>query len=297
MSKYNDYIPQALPVYRELYAGDRSNHNYKLCHCNGDLNTWRLPMLTNSFRSSLTVRPFHIKRDHRVGDITAITLKSTDGTVSHSLTGWSNTVNDLNDPVTKDAIVFLQHTFTGIQDGLTDAGLLVPEKFFYLLITDGTDTWYTEVFVAVQPDADNSDYPADCGDECGYIDLNWSNSGCVISETIHSNSPSFGLFLPVNIAQPEYNYTPDQEDNGEGGQTTTFHRLEKRWQFFVRGPEYLADCLAATQMFSSVSVNFPNGDFIACKNVEVGVEWETPCLAKITFKFTGEFLTKTACCG
>jgi len=296
MSKYNDYIPQALPVYRELYAGDRSNQNYNLCQCNSDLTTWQLPLLTNSFRSELKVPPFHIKRDHRVGNITAITLKSTDGTVSHSLTGWSNTLNDLDSPVTKDAVVFFAHTFTGIQDGLTDAGLLVADKYFYLLITDGTDTWYTEVFVAVLPDADNTDYPADCDDGCGYVRLVWSNSGCIISETIHSNSPAFQLFLPVNIAQPKYRYSADTEDDGEGGAVKTFQRLEKRWEFFVRGPEYLADCLASTQMFSSVSVQFPNDDFISCQDIEVEVDWETPCFARITYRFTGEFLVKTACC-
>jgi hypothetical protein len=297
MSKYNDYIPQALPVYREMFAGDRSNHNYNLCQCNGDLTTWKLPLLTNSFLSELKVPPFHIKRDHSTANITAITLKSTDGTVSHSLTGWSNMLNDLYSPVTKDSIVFLAHTFTEVQDGLTDAGLLLPDKFFYLLITDGTNTWYTEVFVAVQPDADNADYPADCDDSCGYIRLVWSNSGCIISETIHNNSPAFQLFLPVNIAQPEYTYKPDTEDDGEGGFVKTFQRLEKRWKFFVRGPEYLADCLTSTQMFSAVSVQFPNDDFIACRGIEVGVEWETPCFARITFAFTGEFLVKTACCG
>lgn len=296
MSKYNDYIPQALPVYRELFEGDRSNQNYNLCQCNGDLATWQLPLLTNSFLSELKVPPFHIKRDHRVGDITAITLKSTDGTVSHSLTGWSNTLNDLNDPVTKDAVVFFAHTYTDIQDAFTDAGLLEPGKFFYLLITDGTDTWYTEIFVAVQPDADNTDYPADCGDSCGYVNLLWSNPGCTISETIHSNSPAFSLFLPVNIAQPKYNYKPDTEDDGEGGIVKTFQRLEKRWEFFVRGPEYLADCISAIQMFSNVSLNFPNGDFVSCKDIEVEVEWDTPCFATITFRFTGEFLAKTACC-
>ncbi len=296
MSKYNDYIPQALPVYRELSEGDRSNQNYNLCQCNGDLSTWQLPLLTNSFLSELKVPPFHIKRDHRVGDITAITLKSTDGTVSHALTGWSNTLNDLNDPVTKDAVVFFAHTYTDIQDAFTDAGLLDPGKFFYLLITDGTDTWYTEIFVAVQPDADNTDYPADCGDSCGYVNLLWSNPGCTISETIHSNSPAFSLFLPVNIAQPKYNYKPDTEDDGEGGVVKTFQRLEKRWEFFVRGPEYLADCISAIQMFSNVSLNFPNGDFVSCKDIEVEVEWDTPCFATITFRFTGEFLAKTACC-
>ncbi len=296
MSKYNDYIPQALPVYRELSEGDRSNQNYNLCQCNGDLATWQLPLLTNSFLSELKVPPFHIKRDHRVGDITAITLKSTDGTVSHALTGWSNTLNDLNDPVTKDAVVFFAHTYTDIQDAFTDAGLLEPGKFFYLLITDGTDTWYTEIFVAVQPDADNTDYPADCGDSCGYVNLLWSNPGCTISETIHSNSPAFSIFLPVNIAQPKYNYKPDTEDDGEGGVVKTFQRLEKRWEFFVRGPEYLADCISAIQMFSNVSLNFPNGDFVSCKDIEVEVEWDTPCFATITFRFTGEFLAKTACC-
>lgn len=297
MSKYNDYVPQPLAVYKEFFPDDRTNQNYNLCQCNGDLSTWKLVLLTNSDFDTINTPTFHIKRVHMAGEDFTVTLKSIDGLVSFPLTGGAYTVNDLDDPVTYDAIVFLPTEYTDVIDHTPGTGFhLEADIGYYLVITDGSETWYTEVFYLAPPAAESAFFPAGCDSACEYISLSWSNSACIISQTIHNNTAAFSLFLPVNIAQPKYEYKPEQEDDGEGGSVTTFQRLEKRWEFFIQAPEYIADALAAVQMFSNVTVDFQNGDFIICRNVQVEVEWETACFAKITFRFTGDFLVKTMCC-
>ena len=107
MSKYSNYVPQPLAVYKEMYAGDRSNQNYNLCQCNGDLSTWQLILLTDNDFETINSPVFHIKRTHRAESEFIVTLKSIDGAVSFVLTGATYTINDLDDPVTLDAIVFL----------------------------------------------------------------------------------------------------------------------------------------------------------------------------------------------
>lgn len=292
MSKYTNYVPQPLAVYKEFYAGDRTNHNYNLCQCKGDKSTWSLILLTSNLYNSLSVPVFHIKRDHRVNDIVSVTLKSTNG-FTFDLEDWAATTKDLNDPVTLDSIVFLPHTYTGITHGF--GGILDPAEYYYLVISDGVETWYTEIFQVSPPSSESIYFPGGCDDDCGYINLQWA-PGCILSETIHSDTAAFSIFLPVNICQPKYEYKPEKEDDGDGGQVTTFQRLEKRWEFFVYAPEYIADALTSVQMMSTVGIDFQNGDSIICRDVEVEVDWQTPCFAKITFRFTGDFLVKTACC-
>jgi len=297
MSKYNNYVPQPLAVYKEMYEGDRSNQNYNLCQCSGDLATWKLIFLTDNDFETINTPVFHIKRTHRAEDIFTVTLKSTDGTVSFALSGATYTINDLDDPVTLDAIVFLPVEHEDVFDHTPGTGFhLDASTGYYLVITDGVETWYTEVFYLASPAAESAFFPSGCEKNCGFISLGWANTGCIISQTIHNNTGAFTLFLPINIAKPKYNYKPDQEEDGEGGQVVTFQRLDKRWEFFVRAPEYIADALTAVQMFSNVTIDFSNGDFVICRDVEVEVEWDSPCFANITFRFSAEFLAKTACC-
>lgn len=296
MSKYTNYVPQPLPFYRELSSGDRQYQNYRLDHCSGDLNTWRLVIVAQTPGLSvdtprIRIPHFQIKRSTALGAaVTSFKIISLDGLLSDtSLSTAGFSIEDLNDTPTIDSIVF-------------NGGVLTPDIAqwpvgrYYLTVSDGTNTWYSEVFELEEESTVNATFPATCGD-LPWIALEYSNSGCIISETIHNNAPSFRFLIPASLGQPSYEYKPESKDNGQGGTVKLFHRLEKRWQFFILAPEYVADALAAVQMMSSVTINFVSGDFIQCNDVEVDVSWETPCFAKITFTFTADILSKTSCCG
>jgi len=296
MSKYTDYVPQPLAFYRELSTGDRQYQNYNLGQCAGDLSTWRFVVVAQMTGAPidnprLRIPPFQIKRATALGAaVTTFKLISVDGLLSDTtlaLTGFS--VEDLNDTPTRDAIIYDGSTLT------PDIAMFLPGRY-YLTVSDGTNTWYSEVFELESEDSENLTFPSTCSD-LPWISLEYSNSGCIISETIHNNAPSFRFLIPASLGQPAYDYKPETKDNGQGGTVKLFHRLEKRWQFFILAPEYVADALAAVQMMSSVTINFVSGDFIICNDVEVDVAWETACLAKITFTFTADILSKTSCCG
>lgn len=295
MSKYQNFVPQPIAFYRELYSGDRQYQNYRLNQCKSDLSTWRLVVVAQGpglFPDSprLRVPTFQIKRDIALGDaVTDFKLVNIEGIILDTdlaLTGFS--IADLNSTPTLDSIIYDGSILTPDISGL-------PYGHYYLTVTDGTNTWYSEVFELEGESTIDPTFPASCG-TLGNARLEWSNPQCIISETIYNDAPSFQLILPVDLGQPDYKYKPDTQDDGQGGVVNLFQRIDKRWRFFIVAPEYIADALTSVQMMSSVSLNFESGDFIICRDVEVEVDWTTPCFAKISFTFSADFLSKTACC-
>ena len=294
MSKYQNYVPQPLAFYKQLGAGDRRYQNYRLNQCKGDLSTWRLIVVaqgpgTTIDSPRLRIPPFQLNRTTGLGAaVTSFTLIEKNGLIPNTpLDTGGFSVENLNATPTKDAIIYNGAVQTPDISGL-------PFGYYYLTVSDGTITWYSEVFELEPESTIDATFPASCG-TLGYAKLEYS-PGCTISETIHVDSNSFRLLLPVDLGQPDYEYKPDSEDDGQGGVVTLYKRLEKRWKFFIIGPEYMADALAAVQMMGSVSLNFEAGDFIVCRDVKVDVDWTTPCFARITFEFSADILSKTACC-
>lgn len=305
MNIYENYIPQPLTVYAENFTGDRGRWNRNQCQCEGQetFEGGRL-ILTKADDSKLDVPVFHIKRDAGGGDITEMRIKSVDGTVDLELTGFAYTTNDLDNPATKEALVFAAHTYIDIQIPPSDAPAVVDDKEFYLWITDETNVWYTETFFTKTKEP-GTDFPEGC-QNCDYIQLTYVSSGCIIQDeegvgVISGNTGVFSVFLDANIARPEYEFEPEGNNDGQGGTTKNFLRVDKLNQFTVTVPEYMADALAQCQVAKSVFVNFKNGDSITCKDVTVTVEWGQPepitnCYASVTMKFRAASWIRSGCC-
>ncbi len=293
MSKYSNYIPQPIPFYRELTSGDRRYQNKNLPQCGETGSVWSLTIVADLDDPQIKIPRFDLKMNYESTGVTDFYLRSTDGITNISLnTSYFSVVSLGVNP--EDEVEYFAIIFNGTPIDLALDS--IAEKEYELTVTDGTNTWYSENFYFADESTENVNFPATCGDTVWAM-LSFSNSGCVISNTIYNDAPSFEMLLPVNIAQPGYNYKPEQEDDGEGGQVTLFKRLEKRWEFFIVAPEYMADALTAIQMFSSVSITFVGNDSIICRDVEVDApDWINACDAKITFRFTADFLAKTACC-
>lgn len=294
MSKHQNYVPQPIAFYKELSSGDRQYQNYRLGQCDGDLSTWRLVVVAQKPGSAidnprLRIPPFQIKRDTGTGSsVSSFKLISLTGLISDvTLDTAGFSVQNLNVGGTVDAIIFNGVALTPDVSGL-------PIGRYYLTVSAGSGVWYSEVFELEDESSIDPDFPASCN-SLPWLSLEYSNPACIISETIYP-SPAFRFLIPAALGRPSYDYKPETKDNGQGGTVKLFHRLDKRWNFFIMAPEYVADALAAVQMMSSVSINFVSGDFINCSDIEVDASWETPCLAKITFSFTADILSKTACC-
>lgn len=297
MSKFQDYIPQALPVYRGLPSypgganGDFHYHNYLQPQAGGDLGSFKYALPSDG--TNYLIPQMMIKRAAGGSAISSFALRRLDGSSAQIfLVMPTNSVIDLDDAPVYEAVLFdhQRHSATGTSLGTP----------YYFTFSDGTTYWYSEVFEFFHSDtipgtAPQLTLPVKCSD-VEWMQLVWSNPGCVLSETFPA-SVGFVLNLQATPGRPSYKYSPETEDDGQGGVITTFQRMYKRWEFFVVGPEYLADALTSTQMFSEVGINFQYGDTVECSDVEVETEWITNGLCKITFRFTSTFLKRTACCG
>lgn len=288
MSKFQYYVPQPLGVYKELFSGDRHYQNYQLEHCKGDMTTFIFSLPADG--TDVVIPTMVMKRPSGGGAAGTLFLRKVSGGSPVLFTSPAHSIVALDDTSTWEALVF-----TG------EKRAYVPDynETYYFTVGSGSDQWYTDTFRFVPSDTINAIFPpATLPSPCGnadWLQISWSNPNCVISATI-PNTVTFSLNLQASMAQPQYEYKPEQEEDGEGGQVTTFQRLDKRWELFVLAPEYIADALTSVQMFSNVSIVFQYGDTLECRDVEVDVDWETPCFAKITFRFTADFLVKTACC-
>ena len=291
MSKYGPtYIPQPLAFYRELTSGDRRYQSRNLNQCSGG-TTWRLTIVGDFDDPQFQFPRFDLKMNYESSGVTDFFLRSVDGVTNVSLNTSYFSVASLG--LDSEDVEWWAITFSGTPiDSALDS---IPEKEFYLTVEDGANVWYSETFWFADESTENSSFPESCGSE-GWLKISYSNSGCIISNTFYNDGPSFEVFIPADLAQPNYLYKPDPLDDGDGGTLYTFKRLDKRWEFYITAPEYMADALTAIQMFANVSLTFVGNDVIICRDVEVGVDWINACEAKIKFTFSAEFLAKTACC-
>lgn len=287
MSRFRDYVPQPLTFYMEQTPGERIYQTRYQEHCQGEA-MYKFVVVANIEAPGLRIPPFQLKRDKTGASISAFTLRSTDGLVTVSLSTAHFSLVDLDNPATKESVIFGGNV-------LSPAMETVPPKDYYLTVSDGANTWYSEVFIFEDESSIDPTFPAKCS-TMQWARLEYS-SACIVSETINSDGPSFLFLLPVSISLPEYKYSVEDSDDGQGGKQTLFRRLDKRWQFFITAPEHVADALTAVQMMTTVIMSFENGDFVTCRDIEVSVDWQTTCLAKITFSFTADLLTRTSCCG
>lgn len=297
MSKYQDYIPQSLPVYRGLpsYSGgasaDTHYQNYKQWQSKDDLATFQYTLPHDG--TNYVIPPMMVKRAAGGAAIAAFGLYNLDGSGAQLYISMPTTdITNLDDSPVYEAVYF-----PGERHAVGSTTTGTP---YYFAFNDGTNYWYTEVFYfshsgTIPGTGAYLTLPNPCGG-LEWIQLVWSNPNCILSETFPADAV-FVLNLQAVISRPQYNYIADTEDDGQGGNSVNFQRLEKRWEFFIVGPEYLADALVAVQMFSNVGIVFQYADTVNCNDIEVETEPIENGLMRITFRFWTTFLSKTSCCG
>lgn len=297
MSKFQDYIPQALPVYRGLpnYPGGASQdthyQNYQLSQVAGDLTTFKYALPNDG--TNYVIPPMLVKRAAGGAAISSFGLYNLDGSAAQIfLTIPTNSAISLDSGPVYEAVLF---------DGqrVSASGTSAGQQY-YFKFSDGTNYWYTEVFEfftsgTIPASGAHFTLPNKCGD-AEWIQLIWSNPDCILSET-YPVEATFVLNLQAVVSRPQYKYTTKPEDDGRGGNIDLFKRLDKRWEFFILGPEYLADALVSILMFSELGIVFQYGDTVECTDVEVETEAQPGGLIRTTFRFSTTFLISTGCCG
>jgi len=192
----------------------------------------------------------------------------------------SNFINNLTDAgciikalTGSDVIVF---------PGLLPVFLNMKNGQYYIKLSDKENTWYSEVFTVV-----NDIEP--------YLKLEWWDVEDFVMDagTIVYRNPSFRnvVYLPVDIAKPEYQFEEEGETR-DGYFFSTKQISEKRYKFTFLAPEYLLDVLRFVRMSDFVQIT-KNGKLYKVDTFLFTPEWEgNGDVAKVDVQFDTDTVAK-----
>lgn len=184
------------------------------------------------------ILPFQIMRTHRAGTtISSFVIYKRDGTLVGDYTSAVSQQVTIKKFESRgyDVIVF-----TGIEAVFES----FPIGQYYAVLSDGTDTWYSEVYTAV-------------GDMSGYLKIEWWDAEDFVMDagTIVYTEPAFHnvVYLQAEIAKPEYPF--EEEGEARDGYYFPYKQIsEKRYRFAFLASEYMLDVLRFVRMADFVSI-------------------------------------------
>ena len=130
---------------------------------------------------------------------------------------------------------------------------------YYAEITDGDNTWYSEVFTVVE-------------DLDAYLKIEWWDNDDFIMDAgaivYKYNSPTYPLdmqfknvlYLQSDIAKPEYNFEEEVE-NRDGYAFPIKQISEKRYRFKFFASEYLLDVMRLIRMADHIKITYRGQEY------------------------------------
>ena len=217
---------------------------------------WVYDRIYPLFTPATFMLPFQIMREHRSGTtITQFRVYRKDGTLVGTYTQQLNeagvyfkTFGDY------DVIVFPGRfpVFTAFDNGQ-----------YYATISDGTQTWYSEVFTVV-----NDIQP--------YLKIRWWDADDFIMDAgaIVYTSPAFKnvIYLDATLAKPEYPFEEEGESR-DGYFFPSKQISEKRYRFKFFASEYMLDVMRFIRMADFVTIE-ANGQTYLPDTFLITPEWE-----------------------
>ena len=135
---------------------------------------------------------------------------------------------------------------------------------YYAIMSDGTDTWYSEMFTVVN-------------DIAPYLKLEWWDAENFVMDagTIVYRNPVFKnvLYLDATIAKPEYVFEEEGE-NRDGYFFPVKQISEKRYRFAFLASEYLLDVMRFVRMADFAQIT-KNGQTYSLDTFLITPEWES----------------------
>lgn len=229
-----------------------------------------------------TLLPFQIIRPRRENGIESVKMYYKDGTL----------FADITQPMIETGLRVMKNRPYHDVDTILYAGTLPmaldsPDGVFYVELSDGVQTWYSEMFTVVQ-------------DVSGYVKIEWydaedllmdGNVGIVYTDddtvtTCFRNR----VYLCTEIGKPEYTFS--EEVNERDGYSFPEKQVsEKTYRCTILAPEYLLDAMRFVRLSDFVRVTDQRGQTYKCDTFLFTPTWQTQGdLASVEI----EFQTNTA---
>ena len=219
---------------------------------------WAYNRVYPLFTPALFMLPFQILRTHRSGTtISSFQVYTKAGVL----------VGNYTQAIRDAGITIKQFTSLGYDVIVFGGQMPVFTKFadgqYYAAISDGTQTWYSEIFTVV-----NDIEP--------YLKITWWDLSDFTMDagTIVYTNPSYKnvLYLQSDIAKPEYTF----EEEGEtldGYFFPTKQISEKRYRFNFLASEYLLDVMRFIRMADFAEIEY-RGQRYSLDTFLITPEWE-----------------------
>ena len=220
--------------------------------------------------------PFQIIREHRANEITTVNLYQRDG----------QPVASIASQMEEAGLTIVPFAAYGYDVILYPALFPLMSMFdgqYYMTLSDGVETWYSEVFTVVQ-------------DMAGYLKIEWYNDENLVfdgGQFVFAN-PRFHnfLYLATEVGKPEYTF----EEEGESRDGFFFPEKqlsEKRYKCNILAPEYLCDVMRLIRMCDHVRVIDKYGRVYNCDTFLITPEWqEQGDLASVEVEFETDTVVK-----
>lgn len=154
---------------------------------------------------------------------------------------------------------------------------------FYAELTDGVQTWFSEVYTVVQ-------------DVTGYLRIEWhdvENMVCDAGTIVYKN-PTFvnRLYLCTELGKPEYQFEEEGEKR-DGYFFVEKQISEKVYKCTILAPEYLCDVMRFIRMADFVTVRDKYGRVYNCDTFLITPKWQTQGdLASVEIEFETDTVVK-----
>lgn len=222
-----------------------------------------------------TLLPFQIIRQKRDNAISAVKLYTVDGVFVADITGtMKETGLQVVSFESYDVIVY-----TALFPMATNFG----QGQYYAILTDGVDTWFSEVFTYVN-------------DLSGYLKVEWYDKENLFFDSgmIVYQNPTFKnrLYLATELGKPDYTF--EEEGETRNGYFFPEKQLsEKTYKCTILAPEYLCDVMRFIRMADYVTVTDKYGRKYDCDTFLITPKWQTQGdLASVEIEFETDTVVK-----
>lgn len=221
--------------------------------------------------------PFQIMRATRSNGITSVVLFDKAGA----------TVADITSSMIEAGLQVVRFQTLGYDIIIYPATLPMPinmlDGIYYMRLSDGVQTWYSEMFTVVQ-------------DVSGYVKVQWWDIENLVfdaGQIVYTN-PTYKntLYLCTELGKPEYEF----EEEGQDRDGYFFPEKQislKKYKCTILAPEYLCDVMRFIRMADYIRVRDKYGNVYNCDTFLITPKWQTQGdLASVEIEFKTDTVVK-----
>ena len=221
--------------------------------------------------------PFQIMRTTRSNGITSVMLLDKTGA----------TVANITQPMIEAGLQIVRFQTLGYDIILYPATLPMPinmlDGIYYMRLSDGVQTWYSEMFTVVQ-------------DVSGYVKVQWWDIDNLVfdaGQIVYTN-PAYKntLYLCTELGKPEYEFEEEGQDR-DGYFFPEKQISTKKYKCTILAPEYLCDVMRFIRMADYIRVRDKYGNVYNCDTFLITPKWQTQGdLASVEIEFKTDTVVK-----